>query len=277
MNKHHQLHVATTAGGPMVAMDYSPLTFAGGEVHVRILEPNEAPGQVFEITARLHGSVEIMELLLLTDAVRRMSAGARIRLVCPYFPYARQDRVCAPGEALSLRVVADLINAQGYESVEVWDAHSDVTGAVLNRMVSVPALHFVRRLDLLARAEKPILVAPDAGALKKVSSIAKAIGTQWVRADKSRDPKTGDITGTVVYSDHVGPRDFLIIDDICDGGRTFIALAEALRPLTDGRVYLYVTHGIFSAGYDALTTAIDGIYTANSFRTSGENPKVIHL
>ena len=277
MNNNHKLRVVTTADGPMASLDYSVLTFSGGEVHVRILEPNEAPGQVFEITARLHGSVEIMELLLLTDALRRMSAGAKVRLVCAYFPYARQDRVCAPGEALSLRVVADLINAQGYESVEVWDAHSDVTGAVLNRMISVPALHFVRQLDLLARADKPLLVAPDAGALKKASSIAKAIGTQWVRADKSRDPATGDITGTVVYSDHVGQRDFLIIDDICDGGRTFIALAEALRPLTDGKVYLYVTHGIFSAGYDALTAAIDGIYTANSFRPAGEHPQVINL
>lgn len=277
MNPNHKLRVAHTAGGPMAALDYSVLAFSGGEVHVRILEPNEAPGQLFEITARLHGSVEIMELLLLTDALRRMSAGARIRLVCPYFPYARQDRVCASGEALSLRVVADLINAQGYESVEVWDAHSDVTGAVLNRMVSLPALHFVRQLDLLAKADKPILVAPDAGALKKVSSIAKTLGLQWVRADKSRDPKSGEITGTVVYSDHVGPRHFLIVDDICDGGRTFIALAEALRPLTDGKVCLYVTHGIFSAGYDALTAAIDVIYTANTFRPAGEHPKVVHL
>ncbi len=277
MNPNHKLRVAHTLSGIMAALDYSVLAFSGGEVHVRILEPNEAPGQVFEITARLHGSVEIMELLMLTDALRRMSGGARIRLVCPYFPYARQDRVCAPGEALSLRVIADLINAQGYESVEVWDAHSDVTGAVLNRMVSVPALHFVRQLDLVAKVDKPILVAPDAGALKKVSSIAKALGLQWVRADKSRDPKTGEITGTAVYSDHVGQRDFLIVDDICDGGRTFIALAEAVRPLTDGRVYLYVTHGIFSAGYDALTAAIDGIYTANSFRPLGEHPKVINL
>lgn len=277
MKPNHKLRVSRTADGPMVTLEYSVLIFSGGEVHVRIAESDDTPGLIFEITARLHGSVEIMELLMLTDAVRRMSRGARVRLVCPYFPYARQDRVCAPGEALSLRVVADLINAQNFESVEVWDAHSDVAGAVLDRVILVPALHFVRQLDLLATADKPILVAPDAGALKKVSSIAKSIGTQWVRADKSRDPVTGEITGTVVYSEHVGQRDFLIVDDICDGGRTFIALAEALRPLTEGRVYLYVTHGIFSAGYEALTAAIDGIYTANSFRPLGEHPKVINL
>ena len=277
MASNHIIDVAQAAEGPWAPMDYSALIFSGGEVHVRIVEPDEAPGLQFRITAHLRGSVEIMELLLLTNALRRMSLGAKIRLVCPYFPYARQDRVCAPGEALSLRLMAELINAQGYESIEVWDAHSDVTGAILDRVVSIPALHFVRQLDLLKAADKPVLVAPDAGALKKVSSIAKAVGTQWVRADKSRDPITGDITGTVVYSEPVGQRDFLIIDDICDGGRTFIALAEALRRLTDGQIYLYVTHGIFSAGYESLTTAIDGIYVANSFRPKGEHPKVINL
>jgi len=121
MKPNHKLRVVHAVGGPMADMGYSVLAFSGGEVHVRILEPNETPGLLFEITARLHGSFEIMELLLLTDALHRMSAGARIRLVCPYFPYARQDRVCAPGEALSLRVVADLINAQDYESVEITD------------------------------------------------------------------------------------------------------------------------------------------------------------
>lgn len=277
MIANHQLRAAPNPDGPFKAMDYSVLTFAGGEVHVRILEADEKPGQSFEITARVYGSAAVMELLLLTDAVRRMSVGARIKLICPYLPYARQDRVCAPGEALSLRVFADLINAQGYESVEVWDAHSDVAGAVLDRAYSIPALHFVRRIDLLEKAEPPILVAPDAGALKKVSSIAKALDCSWVRADKSRDPKTGRITGTVVYSEDVGDRDFLIIDDICDGGRTFIGLADALRPLTKGKIYLYITHGIFSAGYDALTASIDGIYTANSFRPAGESPQVVIL
>lgn len=277
MTSTHQLRASPAAHLPMQPMDYSALRFAGGEVQVRITSPDETAGQHFEITARLHEPAAVMELLLLTDALRRMSVGARIKLICPYLPYARQDRVCAPGEALSLRVMTDLINAQHYESVDVWDAHSDVAGAVLDRVVLVPALRFVQQVDLMQRATKPVLVAPDAGALKKVSGIAKALGAHWVRADKSRDAKTGAITGTVVYSEPVGSQDFLIVDDICDGGRTFIALAEALRPLTTGGIYLYITHGIFSSGYEALAAAFDGIYTANSFRTLGEHPKVIHL
>jgi len=277
MNSNHKLRIAKTEDGPLIPMDYSLFMFSGGEVHVRIQNPDETPCLLVEITARLHGPLGLMELLLLTDAVRRMSLGARIRLVCPYLPYARQDRVCAPGEALSLRVLADLINAQRYESVEVWDAHSDVAGAVLDRVILVPALNFVRKIDLLSASKRLVLVAPDAGALKKVSSIAKALDCPWVRADKTRDPRTGGITGTVVYSDPIGERDFLIVDDICDGGRTFIALAEVLRPLTKGKIYLYVTHGIFSAGYEALTASIDGIYTANSFRPIGECPQVIVL
>jgi ribose-phosphate pyrophosphokinase len=277
MTSTHQLRAARTANVPMQPMDYSAQQFAGGEVQVRIAAPDDTPAQHFEITTRLHEPAAVMELLLLTDALRRMSVGAHIRLICPYLPYARQDRVCAPGEALSLKVMTDLINAQHYQSVEVWDAHSDVAGALLDRVVLKPALHFVQQIALMQGATKPVLVAPDAGALKKVSGIAQALGAHWVRADKSRDAKTGAITGTVVYSEHIGSQDFLIVDDICDGGRTFIALAEALRPLTTGGIYLYITHGIFSSGYEALAAAFDGIYTANSFRPLGEHPKVIHL
>jgi ribose-phosphate pyrophosphokinase len=61
-----------------------------------------------------------------------------------------------------------------------------------------------------------------------------------------------------------GARDFLIVDDICDGGRTFIELAKVLRPLTSGQVKLYVTHGIFSAGFEALA-GLDRIFVANPF------------
>jgi len=251
------------------------MLFSGGEIQVRVEAPKLGPGESFRITACLNSSDAVMGMLLLTDALRRQSGDAPIDLVCPYFPYARQDRVCAAGEALSVRVMTDLVNAQKYRSVEVWDAHSDVTGALLDRVRVRPALDFVRRLDLFAGSKNlPILVAPDAGAMKKVMGLAKALGTNWVRADKSRDPKSGEIAGTVVYSEDVGNRDFLIVDDICDGGRTFTALAKALRPLSTGKIYLYVTHGIFSAGYAALLKDIDVIYTANRLTTLPDNPRV---
>lgn len=231
--------------------------FSGGEVHVR-LEPLQCGA--ITIVAHLHSSDDVFALLLLTDAARRQGV-EKIHLFMPYLPYARQDRVCATGEPLSLRVMCDLINAQRYDSVEVWDVHSDVATALLDRVSNVHCSTFLG--PCLTNA--PVLVAPDSGALKKIAACAKKYGLRYVRADKSRNPATGAITGTVVYSDHIGDKDFLIVDDICDGGRTFIELAQQLRPLTTGKVNLYITHGIFSRGTNVFDGLIDHVYVANPF------------
>ncbi len=275
MTRHRASLIRTGAATAPIDLEVKSLLFSGGEVQVRVQVPEVSTGDRFRITSHLDSAQSVMELLMLTDALRRIAANAPVELVCPYFPYARQDRVCAPGEALSVRVMADLINAQRYASVEIWDAHSDVAGALLDRVTNIPSVEFVRRLDLLDGSKPaPVLVAPDAGAMKKVSGIAKELKLEWVRADKSRNPKTGEITGTVVYSEPVGDRDFLIVDDICDGGRTFTALAKVLRPLTTGRILLYVTHGIFSAGYEPLLEDIDAVYTANRLRPLPDHPHV---
>ena len=215
------------------------------------------------ITADLRSGDDIMELLMVTDALRRLPGGrsAAIHLVVPYLPYARQDRVCNPGEALGLRVMCDLINAQGYASVEVWDAHSDVALALLDRVIHVEAWRFVSAFY----DPNMVMVAPDEGAVKRTHRCAQEVLADVVHAEKIRDTLTGEITGTEVHSQGVGSRDFLIVDDICDGGRTFIELAKKLRPLTTGKIYLYVTHAIMSKGLDVMRPFLDGIYTANSW------------
>ncbi len=236
--------------------------FPGGESQVRVEPATPSAGwRQASITARLKSGDDVMALLLLTDAVRRLKPSLEITLVCPYLPYARQDRVAYPGEALSAAVFCTLINAQRYASVEIWDAHSDVSLALLDRVANIPASSFVRRI---VRADD-VIVAPDAGAAKRAGACAKQAGLPMVQAEKIRSTDTGEITGTKVHSDHIGSRNFLIVDDICDGGRTFIELAKVLRPLTNGRIKLYVTHGIFSAGFDVLSAGIDEIFVANPF------------
>ncbi len=236
------------------------LKFSGGEIQPKILD---AFGGKLFIKAHLTSADDIMHLVLLMDAIRRFGGNRRaeVHLTCPYLPYARQDRVCARGESLAVKVMCDLINSLDFASVTVWDVHSDVSLALLNNVFNVPQRHFVQRIDL----SNTILVAPDAGAIKKTLDIAKAFSLPMVRADKVRSVEDGSIAGTVVYSEHVGDRDFLIVDDICDGGRTFIELAKVLKPLTRGRVNLYVTHGIFSKGLHVFDGLIDRIYTANPF------------
>ena len=239
-------------------------TFPGGEAQVRIEDPDPAPQPSVTIEAGITSANSLMEVLLLTDAVRRHYADPAIHLVCPYLPYARQDRVAYPGEALAASVLCKLLNAQGYASVEVWDAHSDVSLALLDRVRNRPASDFACPVI----GPEDVVVAPDQGAVKRAGACARLAGVPLVLAEKARDTNTGAITGTLVHSDHIGARNFLIVDDICDGGRTFVELAKVLRPLTAGQVKLYVTHGIFSQGFEPLHPALDRIYVANPFPPS---------
>jgi ribose-phosphate pyrophosphokinase len=259
-------HTIITPDGYVIL--YTALKFSGGEIQVRF---DGAVSKDVIIDATLDSSDALMELFLLTDAIRRRPVPPRaIHLRAPYLPYARQDRVCSPGEALSLRVICDLINAQNYASVEVWDVHSNVALALLDNVRNVPAYAFLRNLKSMEHP--PILVAPDKGAVERVLDVSKTTGATMVRADKVRNTATGEITDTVVYSGLVGDADFLIVDDICDGGRTFIELARKLRPLTAGKVMLYVTHGIFAKGVAVFDGLIDHIYCANIFPGVPESP-----
>lgn len=255
------------------------MRFSGGEIQVRIPYVGDSyMGEPMLITmvARLMDSDAVMELLLTTSAIREQVPHARIDLVMPYLPYARQDRVCEQGEALSLKVFAQLINAQNYNSVEVWDAHSDVGPALLDRCINIGQEKLVHNVTYMEQNlnRRCVVVAPDAGASKKASKVAKSMGLDMIQANKVRCTKTGDIlrTDPGIKAGEVSSTDtFLIVDDICDGGRTFIELAKALRERNAIRIELFVTHGIFSNGLAPLFEYIDHIYTTNSVcsRTTG--------
>ena len=257
---------------------HKKFTFPGGEVHVRL--GYSSIGEV--ITAHIRNSDDVMELLMLTDALRRRHGDQPIHLVMPYLPYARQDRVCVLGEALSLKVFCNLINAQNYASVEVWDCHSDVGLALLDRVIHKTAAYVInstlrenKTFQVFSDKAIDYVVIPDAGAGKRATAVANVLSMNAIQAEKVRDPATGGITGTVCHTNHIGAGSFIIVDDICDGGRTFIELARVLRPKTNGKIILYVTHGIFSAGFDALREHIDHIYTANSFIDQADLPDFV--
>lgn len=246
------------------------LSFPGGERHVRLpshqLEhfPDDA---AWTIKACIYTPADIMDLMLTTDAVRRaIPAGSPLHLVLPYVPYARQDRVAVEGEPLSIKVFCNLINALDFDSVEVWDPHSDVTPALLNNVRVRPTSELM--CEAFATAGAPHIlhnsafVAPDAGARKRVSTLAKKFGTTAIFADKARDPVTGALSGAHVAGD-LPARPLLVVDDICDGGGTFLELARVLREKTNQPLYLYVTHGLFTKGLTDLKRNYAGIFTAN--------------
>ena len=233
---------------------YEVHQFSGGELQVTV---KSCPTEV-DIVAHLKSAHDIMELMLVVDAIRRMGGRSIKTLHIPYFPYARQDRVCAKGQSLSVKVMADLINSLNVPVVHITDPHSDVTPALINNCV-VTEQHTIIPNEVY---RNKVVVCPDAGAEKKIIKL----GVPYVMATKVRNPETGEIIKTTVPEpEELHGYDYIIIDDICDGGRTFIELAKVLKKHGANSVDLYVTHGIFSNGLQPILSHIDHIYCYNIF------------
>ncbi len=262
----------------VVPIEYTRRSFPGGEVFVQLKNTQGLFEVPVLITARIKNSDDLMALLMLTDALRRAYVSS-IDLKLYYVPYARQDRVTREGESASLEVFAALLNAQNYEHVQILEPHSDVAPALLQRDViftagSIGYSAAVREhWEKTTLMENTTLIVPDAGAEKRSYRMAEELGiTDMSFGRKHRDLKqqSGVIIETVVDRTDYQGRDVLIVDDICDGGRTFTELAQALRKANVGRVGLMVTHGIFSAGLGVFQGLIDVVYTTNSFRETDD-------
>ncbi len=253
-----------TANSREIEVVYS--TFPAGETCLRITDHTYHDDDVhLRIKLHFQGNSDLIDLAMLVDACRRHYPFIRsICLDMPYLPYARQDRVCNAGESLSVKVVADFINSLKFTSVHCKDIHSAVGEALIDNLYHVDQKWTAYVLGQTMASKGVILVSPDAGANKKVLEFAKNWKfSEVVRADKVRNVLTGAIESTKVYSEHVGDKDFLILDDLIDGGKTFTELAKELRKLTTGKIYLFATHGIFSKGMDVFDGLIDKIYVSN--------------
>lgn len=246
--------------------------FPGGEVYTKIDAYEDNRFNRFTIKSNIRTSNDVISLLMLTDAVRRKFAyDVEIVLELPYLPYARQDRVCAEGESLSIKVFCDLINSQNYTQVVVWDVHSDVGLALLNNVQHIEQHYFVSKVvdDLIGGGVNPLLVSPDQGAYKKVQSLSDRTGVAiGVVGSKTRIQQNITLEVSNIALSVTSNEDLLVVDDICDGGRTFIELAKELRKLTTGDLYLYTTHGIYSNGLQPLTKYYKHFFTANPFADS---------
>ncbi|MDW8851377.1 ribose-phosphate diphosphokinase [Flavobacterium sp. MMLR14_040] len=254
---------------------FQSFIFSGGEPHIKI-SPDFDANRKITITHRLNSFNDLGLLCVTVDALRRMDVKI-IDLFIPYFPAARQDRVMIPGEPLSVKVYADIINAMQLNKVFVFDAHSEVTPALLNNRTVIPNYTFIKQV-LNVIGENVKLISPDGGALKKIYKVSEFLGgVDVVECSKSRDVKTGKLSGFKVYEDDLNGIDCLIVDDICDGGGTFVGLAEELKNKNAGKLYLAVSHGIFNKGFEVLD-CFDKIFTTNSFKDfEGENVQVIKL
>ena len=250
-------------------------TFPAGERGVRVKLPDRVNSSnrlhkesSIILECNFRGSDDIIDLMLSVDAVRRTyGSDVNIALHIPYFPYARQDRQMVPGESHSLAVIAKLINSLNLARVWVIDPHSDVVEALVDNLI-ITRQHDAVEVTVPDIQKYDYFISPDAGALKKIYQSAKKFSKPVICAHKIRDISTGDIKGISIsesdFESLVG-KSALVIDDICDGGKTFIELRKVLPSTLD--VDLYVTHGIFSQGMDKLNQAYRNIYCRNNMST----------
>ena len=244
-------------------IQFESFIFSGGEPHIKI-NPNFNLSESITITHRINSFNDLGLLCIAVDALQRMNAKVE-NLIIPYFPAARQDRLMIKGEPLTVKVYADIINTLHFKKVIIFDAHSEVTPAVVNNCEDVSNKKFIENV-IQKIGNDVLLISPDGGALKKIYKVSEFLGgIEVIECSKSRNVKTGKLTGFKVYADDLQGKDCLIGDDICDGGGTFIGLAEELKKKNAGKLYLAVSHGIFSKGFEELE-CFERIFTTDSVK-----------
>ena len=254
-------------GGPIEIFDldqgeiipFKRKVFPCGEQHIKIetISPNS---RAASISWNYEKPSEILDIIFINDYLKE-NGFSYVALKMHYVPFSRQDRHFK-NECFTLKSFCKLINNCEFNRVVIEDPHSDVTPALLNNCY-VNDGH--RALDQFIDSDITgyHFLSPDAGSLKKVNKLAiKYKPESVIQCTKHRDIKTGDITKTEVFNITTDDYPIIMIDDICEGGRTFIEIAKILKKDNpERRVILCVTHGFFSAGLDVFDGLIDGIFT----------------
>lgn len=252
---------------------FNIIQFPSGEIggnfsedFVKFTERNAGKIDNVILTVQGYDKDTLFALALAKDAVDSLvpHKSAMKTVVFGFLPNARYDRHMFKGDSAALKAFANLVNAMGFDAVCALDPHSNVAENLFKCFQGMKqkdvAAHFASdpRIDFL--------VAPDAGAAKKTEETAKEVDKPYITMSKMRNLKTGEITGMRILDDvDLTDKTVMILDDICDGGRTFIEAAKHLREAGAKRVELYVTHGIFSKDVEnLLDNGIDHIYTTNT-------------
>jgi ribose-phosphate pyrophosphokinase len=270
---------AKHVSGFTVDAPFEAFNFPAGEAHIKLKEGlHETLGEYeyFIADVRGYNPQDLFHLAMWSDLLRTYAndhgATVDLRLIMPYLPGARADR----GTPFGAQVYADFINDLDLNKLIVLDPHSPVMVEELERWVPgyVTEFPFERiikhEIQDATSDSKPQpyigVIAPDKGAHNRAARAAKVMGVPVYTAGKTRDFETGKLTGFHMEDELPTTGRFLIVDDICDGGGTFIGLAEAIAKTNPHiGIDLWVTHGIFSNGFDKLEDTFETIHTTNSF------------
>ena len=228
--------------------------FADMEIFVEIQENVRGSDAFILQSTSFPANDHLMELLIITDALRRSSA-RRITAVIPYFGYARQDRKSGSRTPISAKLVANLITQAGVDRVMTLDLHAGQIQGFFDiptdNLYAAPLM--VRDIKEKFDLSKVMVVSPDVGGVARARGLAKRINTPLAIVDKRRE-RPGESEVMNVIGD-VSGYTCILVDDIVDSGGTLVNAAGALIAKGAKEVYAYITHGVLSGGAAARIAA----------------------
>jgi len=272
---------------------YEEIRYPAGETQVRIrpemLTAVEMAKRI-NVIARISNAQDIVSLLMLGSALEVTElANTILRLVLPYLPYSRADRRFTRGDCFGFRAFSEMLVCAAFTTVHTLDVHNEqVAKGWVPTLVNHTPLAFVHKAiaDFAARHDSNRLTVlfPDEGARARyvipghLTSNTGSIRLDVLHCEKKRDAATGKFLGFIV-PDVDAAQPAIVIDDICDGGGTFLGIAGELQKQhgdwwTAASLGLYVTHGIFSKGFGELNERFHHIYTTNSLPAKGPDKLV---
>lgn len=254
-----------------IAFEHSK--FPDGQQNITITDQifiNYSKQHSVVIKSRLNNFMNLEVIVCAVASLRELGV-KEIHLYVPYILGSRSDRKFEVGGNNYLKtVICPILNSLNLDTIVSMDPHSDVLEACLNNFKKQSNINLVK-FCLKDLDDNFVLVSPAAGASKKIYKVAEKIGYtgEIITCSKDRD-KDGKLTKVIVPikgSCGIPNKDIIIIDDICDGGTTFINIAKEINQYLDddAKIYLIVTHGIFSKGFKELSEYFNGIYCTNSY------------
>lgn len=219
--------------------------FADGEIFAEIKE-NVRGVDVYVIQPTCAPvNDNLMELLIITDALKRASAGS-ITAVIPYYGYARQDRKVAPRTPITAKLTADLIGAAGCDRVVAMDLHASQIQGFFNspfdHLFAMPV--FLDHLQPRFADKQPVVVSPDAGGVERTRAYAKRLGAQMAIIDKRREQ--ANVSEVMNIIGEVEGKDCIIIDDMIDTAGTLTQAAQALKDRGAASIVAAASHPVLS-------------------------------
>ncbi|HVB89532.1 MAG TPA: ribose-phosphate pyrophosphokinase, partial [Beijerinckiaceae bacterium] len=228
--------------------------FADMEIFVEIQENVRGKDTFIVQSTSFPANDHLMELLIMTDALRRSSA-RRITAVIPYFGYARQDRRNAGRTPISAKLVANLISRAGVDRVLTVDLHAGQIQGFFDiptdNLFAAPVM--VRDIKERLKLQNVTVVSPDVGGVVRARALAKRLDANLAIVDKRRE-RAGESEVMNIIGDVRG-RSCILLDDIVDSGGTLCNAADALLDQGATEVFAYITHGVLSGGAVARISA----------------------